>query len=49
VPGHRGGQLAVAGLQGRGGDRRELGYLERRSPLDFCLLPGHIIVAEVGE
>jgi hypothetical protein len=50
VPGHcGGGQLAVARLHGQGGDRRDLGYLQRRSALDFRLFLGHILVAEVGQ
>ena len=44
-----GGQLAVAHLRGQRGDRRDLGYLERRSALDFRLFLGHILVAEVGQ
>jgi hypothetical protein len=46
---HCGGQLAVAYLYGQLGDRRDLGYLERRSAGDRGLGGGHILIAEVRE
>ncbi len=45
---HRGGgQLAVARLRGQPGDRRDLGYLQRRAAGDLGL--GRVLVAEVRE
>ena len=44
-----GGLFAVARLDGQRGDRGDLGYLQRRSALDFRLFPGHILVAEVRQ
>ena len=44
---HGGGQLAVAYLYGQLGDRRDLGYLKRRSARDLGL--GRILIAEVRE
>ena len=56
VPGDRvrlqhcgGGQVAVAYLDGQLGDRRDLGYLKRRSARDPGLGRGHILIAEVRE
>jgi hypothetical protein len=40
-------QLAVAGLHGQLGDRRDLGYLKRRFARDLGL--GRILIAEVRE
>jgi phage shock protein C len=42
-----GGQVAVARVRGQLGDRRDLGYLGRRSALDLGL--GRVLVAEVRE
>jgi hypothetical protein len=44
-----GGQLAVADLHGQLGDRRDLGYLKRRSARDPGLGLGRVLIAEVRE
>jgi hypothetical protein len=47
LPHYGGGQLAVAYRYGRLGDRRDLGYLKRRSARGPSL--GRILIAEVPE
>src|SRR5690348_11335484 len=47
--GNGGGLMAVADLYRQLGDRRDLGYLERRSARDLGLGRSHVVIAEVRE